>query len=507
MFEHRRGGTTYANEAHAFAEHVHKVHRLAGEVARHHHNALSDVAYSHQHAFAVARQTPDMVDTREQLRRTTNETGRRLQHTTSRVDTLVGSLANAAESQLPIGDRRLMASLSHDIMDPTRSNFFRKVHTAKTGSAHRQGVDAVLDNLIWNRLHNPQLPLDRETTRRLLSLVSHPTMRQAMQAGLDSQIFNKLSRSFAGDKNVLEKPKGEGFVRFWLRQSSGHGAEKAMQAGLDGALFHHLQAYNRRRPQGAEAMITKLLAHTSGSTVRQVFERDALGRSGFAYEEPFIRTAGKAGFSMGDFLRGAFGRARRNKSKTPPKSEGPSAPQYDDWPEPETDYGTQNKQYAFEDEEAESASEREWREYHEEKAREKQREQHWQDRSRHSNDRTQERRYYEAPPLPDAELIETIIKSTLEQRPDRKWLLSTDRSAIQDVITAVRTLRQEKPDISDLQIYARFRKATDKAEQGDDTTVDPHLKQAFDIVDAMMGGPKGQIPIPRKPAPEDTPKA
>lgn len=79
---------------------------------------------------------------------------------------------------------------------------------------------------------------------------------------------------------------------------------------------------------------------------------------------------------------------------------------------------------------------------------------------------------------------------------DRKfgWLASEDPGNVLRVINTVRKLREQAAEsgseISDFQIYVRFRRKIETPNPSD------RLRQSFSILDAMMGGkPKGKLPF------------
>lgn len=79
---------------------------------------------------------------------------------------------------------------------------------------------------------------------------------------------------------------------------------------------------------------------------------------------------------------------------------------------------------------------------------------------------------------------------------DRKfgWLASEDPGNILRVINTVRKLREQAAqtgtEISDFQVYVRFRRKIETSDPSD------QLKRSFSILDAMMGGkPKGKLPF------------
>lgn len=104
-------------------------------------------------------------------------------------------------------------------------------------------------------------------------------------------------------------------------------------------------------------------------------------------------------------------------------------------------------------------------------------------------------------PQPEKDVeVASIIGQVVARDRQYGWLQREDPRDVRRVINSVRAARQKAMEVgnevSDRDIYLRYRKHADRGEQGGRDLADPAIVRSFKILDAMMGGNiRGKLPF------------
>ena len=129
------------------------------------------------------------------------------------------------------------------------------------------------------------------------------------------------------------------------------------------------------------------------------------------------------------------------------------------------------------------------------RAREKQKQEEEEARKRKEEEEERARQEAEKLSALDKERI-SIVDQAIARDKGVVWLQSTSPKEVQKVINTVRAVRAsaeaDGEKITDLEIYRRYRRRADQA--GSDPAKAGNI-QAYNIMDALMGGYKGKLPF------------
>ncbi|HSH18123.1 MAG TPA: hypothetical protein VK978_01945 [Candidatus Saccharimonadales bacterium] len=437
----------YFEGTHTVEDIMAEYEQLAEKATKDHELRFAHVATSHELAFTTEAQNPGSQNIEDVMASTEQAVQDASKLVVPEVQRIITAAGVSARGTLSPHDNQVLSAVYETIeLYGVGSYTVERAMDRASSPAARKAMHISSDELLLAKVKEGAklYGAGSYSIEKMLDKASSLNVRAAMKATLDGMVLNAVHEGAE-----LYGPGGYTLQRT-LNAASTPAIRAAMQATLDSRVLK--KAKEDAGLFGADSYsIGRTLDAASSASVRQVFARTVGTDSAQSWkqQENFGYKASQQNFNAEDIFTNYFKNQRRQdrQTRTNSRQTGTGG-----------NYGNGYRQ--------------------------------------------QQSARREAPPRrPEKDTeVEQVVGRVVSGDRQYGWLRSEDPKDVRRVINTVRAARKSATDkgreLSDREIYLRYRRLADKGESSGHDIADPALVKSFKILDAMMGGNiRGKLPF------------